>query len=39
MPAEIDPASIKATYKNGILEVKLNRKVNRSDTKRRIHIE
>ncbi len=39
MPAEVDPDTIKASYKNGILEVKFRRKERKADGKRRINIE
>lgn len=39
MPAEIDPDTIKAAYKNGILEVKIKRKHTKKQTKKKITVD
>ena len=39
MPADVDPDSIKAAYKNGILEVKLKRRERKAESRKRIRIE
>jgi HSP20 family protein len=39
MPAEVDPDTIRAQYKNGILEVKLKRLRRKTPAKKRIDVE
>jgi HSP20 family protein len=39
MPAAVDPDTIKAAYKNGVLEVKLKRKDAKTEKKKRIRVE
>jgi len=39
MPAEIEPDSVRASYKNGILEVKIRRREGKADEKRRIKVD
>ena len=39
LPAEVDPGTIKAEYKNGILEVKLRRKQPGSGARRKVKVE
>jgi HSP20 family protein len=39
MPAEVDPDSIKASYKNGVLEVKLRRREKKAEAKKKIKVE
>ncbi|MBD3389100.1 MAG: Hsp20 family protein [Candidatus Altiarchaeales archaeon] len=39
LPADVDPDSVKATYKNGILDVKLKRREKKEEPKKKVRIE
>jgi len=39
LPAEVDPDTVQASYKNGVLEVKIKRKKKRAPVKRKITVE
>ncbi len=39
LPADVDPDSVKATYKNGVLDVKLKRMEKKQEKKKKIQID